>query len=83
MPVFHLRNAAQAVPFNQLGQSIIDTYYQIHNHAELERTFSNVLINGHDPLHNVRENIAASIFYHQEKSSSQRVIDYIAEKLGI
>lgn len=82
-PVFHLRNDSQAVPFNKFGQNIINTYYQIHNNAELERLFSHVLINGNDDMHHLREKIALSIFDRQEKSSSQRAIDYLAEKLGI
>ncbi len=82
-PVFHLRRDSQAVPFNEFGQSIIDTYYQIHNNAELERLFSQVIINGHDTLRPFREEKASSIIGDPEKSGSQRVIDYIASKLEI
>lgn len=82
-PVFHLRSDSQAVPFNKFCQSIIDTYYQIHNNAELERLFSRVLIEGNDEMCHVREKIALSIFDHKEKSSSQYVIDYLAGALRI
>ncbi|MDR1433319.1 MAG: hypothetical protein LBI61_03215 [Puniceicoccales bacterium] len=82
-PVFHLRSGEQAARFNDFAESIIETYYQIHNNAELERLFSRVIIGGDDFMAARRRAQAKTLGLIGEEMASKRVFDYIKSELNI
>ncbi|MDR2738097.1 MAG: hypothetical protein LBB18_04150 [Puniceicoccales bacterium] len=82
-PVFHLRSDAQAVDFNDFGKSIIETYYQIHSNAELDRLFSRVVIDGDDFMKSKREERLKDLGLLEHGLASERVFEHIKAELGI
>jgi CDP-glycerol glycerophosphotransferase (TagB/SpsB family) len=82
-PVFHLRSDAQAIDFNDLGKSIIKTYYQIHNNAELERLFFRVIIQGDDFMKEERVRQIENLKLIQSETASRRVFEHLKKELQI
>jgi hypothetical protein len=82
-PVFHLRSDRQAADFNAFGKKIIGTYYQIHSNAELERLFSQVVIDGDDFMKCRRDAQLKDLGILERGSAGKRVFDYIKSELKI
>ena len=48
-PVIHLLSKKQTREFNEFDNYIIEWYYQVFNNSELEKTFSQIIVEGSDP----------------------------------
>lgn len=78
-PVFHLLSAGGN--FNDFAQSIIDTYYKIHNMLELEDALQKVIFEGKDTLKEKRLAQVAKILDKKEKTST-RIIRNLTSALA-
>ncbi|MDR2432405.1 MAG: hypothetical protein LBD34_01490 [Puniceicoccales bacterium] len=82
-PVFHLRRKEQTADFNDFGKDIINTYYQIHSNAELEKLFSQVMIDGDDFMAPRRLEQMEKLKLISDETASKRVFDHLWKELKI
>lgn len=79
-PVFFLKSK-EHLSFNQLGEKIVENYYNITNVKELEDMINKVLINGDDLLHDKRIS-AIKYLEIEDKSASEKIVEYLEKELG-
>lgn len=82
-PVFHLRTEKQQDDFLEIVKEIAKTYYQIHDTNELEAMFNKVIIEGDDYLMNERKGALRLLNIDKDKSSGEKVYDYLVRALKI
>jgi hypothetical protein len=82
-PVFHLRSEAQAVDFSDFGKDIINTYYQIHTNAELDRLFSRVMVDGDDFMKEKRIAQIKKLGIENGQCASRQIFDHILAELDL
>ncbi|MDR1891303.1 MAG: hypothetical protein LBQ23_04010 [Puniceicoccales bacterium] len=82
-PVFHLRSETQTVPFSDFAKNIIGTYYQIHSNAELEKLFSQVIIEGNDFMATKRSEQMTKLKLMSDETASKCVFDHLQKELKI
>lgn len=82
-PVLHLRCKYQMEEFNDLLKKITDSYYQIYTNEELEQTFNEVIIQGNDYLKDERQANIKLLMIDENKTTSQKIVDYIKQELRI
>ena len=82
-PVIHLRSKKQTREFNEFGSYIIESYYQVFNNSELEKTFSQIIVEGSDPKKSERLKKIDELNIHEEFSASKIILKYLNKKLGI
>lgn len=82
-PVLHLRSDKQTNEFNEFGQCIVETYYQIHENSELDALFSRVVINGDDFMKDKRKAHLEKLKLLDQKSAGARVFEYLRSELKI
>jgi len=82
-PVFHLRSEKQQDDFLDIVKEISKTYYQIHNTNELQAMFNKVIIEGDDYLANERKAALRLLNIDKNKSSGEKVYDYLVKALKI
>ena len=82
-PVIHLRSKKQTRKFNEFGNYIIEQYYQVFNNSELEKTFSQIIVEGYDPKKSEQLKKKDELNISEKFSASKIILKYLNEKLGI
>jgi hypothetical protein len=80
-PVLHLRTKRQNIPFNQLGEKIIKSYYQIHNRRELTQYFKQVVIEEQDTLKSQRKQAVKWLGFNSKQSAAHNIIQFLEAQL--
>ncbi|MFW2829601.1 hypothetical protein [Sphingomonas sp. ID0503] len=62
MPIIWLKAEHPAVTFNAVGADFAQTFYPVHDRAELAATFEAVVLRGEDPKKDLRREVAARHF---------------------
>ncbi len=80
MPVL-LLNSGKSVGYNELGQRIVDAYYQASSESEIDDFLSSVIINGVDSLCTKRKSLSSLIKVSGKRTSADLIVTNIKSSI--
>ena len=70
---------ADAVKFNSVGRSLSRSFYQVRDLNQLDQVFADLVRLGNDPLHEIRREVAATLFPH-DIPASKFIVEHLRDQ---
>lgn len=82
-PVIHLRKDNQKESFNNLLQTITDSYYKVYDNETLLKVFNEVIIKGNDYLKEKRIENIKLLMIDENKTTGEKIKEYLEKELWL